>query len=165
MWRGQILRLGLWMSVGIWLFWFVLMVGEVFTSTPYRLDGGPIALRALGEEVFWTVIFTSATLLPLPAVGRLLYGLRFARWYRPVGALLVAAATAVAWTTGHWGGLLFCPALLVWTCSLLVRTDAPGNGRSDAVHSLRTCLAGVYVGPAVWRARCRRIGVLCLRQR
>lgn len=158
--RGQILRLGLWLSVGVWLFWFVLAVGEVFTSTPYRLDDGPIALRALGEEVFWTVIFTSATLLPLPAVGRLLYGLRFARWYRPVGALLVAAATAVAWTTALWGGLLFCPALLAWTCSLVVRTDAPSDGRFEAVQSLRTCLAVVCVGPEVWRARCRRIGVL-----
>ena len=55
--------------------------------------------------------------------GRLLYGLRFARWYRPVAVLLVAAAAAVAWLTGIWGGLLFSPALLAWTCSLVVGPD------------------------------------------
>lgn len=144
------------MSVSIWLFCLVSMVAEVFTSTPYRLDGGPIARRALGEDVFWTVIFTSATLLPLPAVGRLLYGLRFAAWYRPGAVLLIAAATAVAWRTGHWGGLLFCPALLAWTCSLVVRPDVPSDGRPEAALSLRTCLGGGCVGLDEWRERCRR---------
>lgn len=144
------------MSVGIWLFWLISMVAEVITSTPYRLDRGSIALRALGGDVFWTVIFTCTTLLPLPAVGRLLYGLRFARWYRPGAALLVAAATAVAWLTGIWGGWLFCPALLAWACSLIVRPDAPGDGRSIAVLSLRNCVAGVCVGLVEWRERCRR---------
>jgi hypothetical protein len=68
--------------------------------------------------------------------------MRFARWYRTVGALLVAVPTGVAWLTAGWGGLHFCPALLAWTASLAAKTDAPGDGRSDFARSLRACLTG-----------------------
>lgn len=130
------------MSVGTWLLWFVLMVGEVLTSETFRAGGGPIALR---EEVLVTVVFTCATLLPLPAVGRVLYGMRFARWYRPVGALLVAAATSVALLTAGWGGLFFCPALVAWSTSLAIRREDPGYEWSDVGRALRECLTGAVL--------------------